>query len=172
MSEKIVNSFQRVLSGKMEKGDWLILIILFGLFGSIFGLSWWKGGSVGGFTFILAVATIWNIRITQGLLKQSKEASKQAKRALESSIFREIVSSTLQLNAILRNDWYFRKKEKRTPYIKNSVAGMLIALKNIDRDMFEKISEAIETWNETDERTPATIFLEALDMVKKGISVE
>ena len=31
---------------------------------------------IAAFTFILAVATIWNIRITQGLLKQSEEASK------------------------------------------------------------------------------------------------
>ena len=69
MSEEIVNYFQRVLSGKMEKGDWLISLILFG---SIFVLSCWKGGPVGGFTFILAIATIWNIRITQGLLRRSE----------------------------------------------------------------------------------------------------
>jgi len=74
MRGKISNYFQRVLSGRMEKGDWIILAILFGVFSSIFGLSWWKGGPVGGFTFILAVVTIWNITITQGLLKQSKEA--------------------------------------------------------------------------------------------------
>jgi len=124
------------------------------------------------FTIVLAAATIWNGKITQGLLKQSEEASKQAKRALENSIFREIVSSTLQLNAILRNDWYFKCKEKRTPYIKNSVAGMLITLKNTDSIMFKKISEAIKTWNKTDSRTPATIFLEALEMVERGISIE
>ncbi len=82
------------------------------------------------------------------------------------------MSSTLQLNAILRNDWYFKCKEKRTPYIKNSVAGMLIALKNTDSFMFKKISEAIKTWNKTDSRTPATIFLEALEMVERGISIE
>ena len=118
MSEKIVNYFQRILSGKMEKGDWLISVILFV---SIFMLSWWFGGPVGGFTFVLVIVTLWNAKITQGLLKQSEEASKQAKRALESSIFREIVSSTLQLNAILRNDRLLWDKKKRTPYIKNSV---------------------------------------------------
>ncbi|GAH83837.1 unnamed protein product, partial [marine sediment metagenome] len=89
------------------------------------------------------------------------------KRALENSIFREIVSPTLQLNAILRNDRLLRDKRKRTPYIKNFAAGMLITLKNIDPFMFEKISEAIKTWNKTDSRTPATIFLEALEMVEK-----
>ncbi len=124
------------------------------------------------FTVVLAIATIWNIKITRGLLKQSKEVFKQSKRALESSIFREIVSSTLQLNAILRNDWYLKCKEKRTPYIENSVAGMLIALKNVDHDMFKKISETIKTWKKTDNRTPATIFSEALEMVEKGIDVE
>ena len=119
------------------------------------------------FTIVLAAATIWNGKITQDLLKQSEEASKQAKRALENSIFREIVSPTLQLNAILRNDRLLWDKRKRTPYIKNFAAGMLITLKNIDPIMFEKISEAIKTWNKTDSRTPATIFLKALEMVEK-----
>jgi len=125
---------------------------------------------IAAFTIVLVVATIWNIKITRVLLKQSEETSRQAKRALESSIFREIVSSTLQLNAILRNDKLLGKE--RTPYINNFVAGMLITLKNIDPIMFEKISEAIKTWNKTDSRTPATIFLKALEMVKKGISIE
>lgn len=71
MREEIFNYFQRFLSGKIENRDWLISLILFG---SIFVFSWWKGGPVGGFTFILAIATIWNIRITWGLLKQSRDA--------------------------------------------------------------------------------------------------
>ncbi len=159
----LVNKIETSSRGKISKRDLLIYVFV-----GIFIVSVYFGKVIGGFTFVLVLVTLWNATITQGLLKRSKEASKQAKRALENSIFREIVSSTLQLNAILRNDWYFKKKEKRTPYIKNSVAGMLIALENIDPTMFEKISEAIKTWNKMDSRTPATIFLETLKMVEKG----
>ena len=161
MSEEILNYFQRVLSGKMEKGDWLILLILFSI---IFVLSWWLGGPVGGFTFILAVATIWNIRITQGLLKQSKEA-------IEIDTFNKIVSSGSQLNAELRDTKKF-PQEERPDYVENFAVGMLVTLKNIDPTMFERIGEAIKTWNKTDDRTPATTYLNALNKIKEYQKIE
>lgn len=45
----------------------------------IFILSVRFGGVIGAFTFILAVATIWNIRITRGLLKESERVSRQSR---------------------------------------------------------------------------------------------
>ncbi len=126
-----------------EKTDWFIVV----------------------FTAALAFTTTLSAIITRVLLKQTRQA-------FEIDTFNKIVSSTLQLNAMLRNDWYLCDKEKRTPYIENSAVGMLIALKNIDPDMFKKISEEIRTWNKTDSRTPATMFSEALDIVEKGISLE
>lgn len=110
------------------------------------------------FTIVLAVATIWNGKITRALLKQTRQA-------FEIDTFNKIVSSTSQLNAELRTSGFSR--DERPPYIENFVAGMLVTLKNIDHTMFEKISEAIETWNKTDSRTPATTFLKALKKVKK-----
>ena len=99
----LINKIETLSRDKINKRDLLIYSAII-----IFILSVQFGGVIGAFTFILVLATIWNVTITQGLLKRSKEASKQAKRALESSIFREIVSSTLQLNAILRNDWFLK----------------------------------------------------------------
>jgi len=167
MSEEIVNYFQRVLSGKTEKGDWLILLILFG---SIFVLSCWFGGPVGGFTFILAIATIWNIRITQGLLKQSKEAFRQARQAFGMDTFNKMVSSTSQLNVELRSlKW---SSKERTPYVENFAAGMLITLRNSDPIMFQEISKAIETWVKTDKGFPAITYLKALGKIKKHQKIE
>ena len=115
------------------------------------------------FSFILAVATIWNGKITRALLKQTRQA-------FEIDTFNKIVSSTSQLNAELRKDKLMGKE--RIPYIENFAVGMLVTLKNIDPTMFERIGEAIKTWNKTDSRTPATSYLKALNKVKKGISVE
>ena len=117
------------------------------------------------FTIVLAVATIWNGKITQNLLKQSKEASRQTRQAFEIDTFNKIVSSASQLNAELRATKNFPQNE-RPDYVKNFAAGMLITVKDIDPIMFEKISKAIKAWNERDSRTPATTFLKALNKIK------
>ena len=150
------------LRGKISKRDLLILsFISIG----IFVVSVYFGGVIGAFTFVLAAATIWNGKITQNLLKQSKEASRQTRQAFEIDTFNKIVSSASQLNAELRATKNFPQNE-RPDYVKNFAAGMLITVKYIDPIMFEKISKAIEAWFERDSRTPATTFLEALNKTK------
>ena len=71
---RLVKKIETSLRGKISKRDLLIYSLII-----IFILSVRFGGVIGAFTFILAVATIWNIRITQGLLKQSKEAFEQSR---------------------------------------------------------------------------------------------
>ncbi len=116
MSEKIVNYFQRVLSGKIEKRDWLITLILFS---SIFTLSYWKGGPVGGFTFILAVATIWNIRITQGLLKQSKEAVEQSR------LLAELTKEYTEITKELLNQSKETVRQSKISFLGNIIHGTI-----------------------------------------------
>lgn len=132
MSEEIVNYFQRVLRSKMEKGDWLILLILFG---SIFVLSCWFGGPVGGFTFILAVATIWNIRITQGLLKQSKEALEQSRI----SFLVDIVDRTIEYAEKCQNP----KVANQAKHIVNKSK----AIKKISGDRSLEFLDAMIDWS-------------------------
>jgi len=140
-----------------------------GLIG-IFILSIYFGGIIGAFTFVLAVATIWNIKITWGLLKQSEEASKQSRRALENDVCRNIVFSTSQLNAQLRIANF--PPRDRPKYIENFAAGMLATLKNIDPSTFERISNAIETWNKIDNKFPAITYLKALNKIKEYQKIE
>jgi len=122
------------------------------------------------FTIILAVATIWNGKITQNLLKQSKEAFRQARQAFEMDTFNKMVSSTSQLNVELRSlEW---SDKKRTPYVENFAAGMLITLKNSDPIMFQEISKAIEIWVKTDKGFPAITYLNALKKIKKHQKTE
>jgi len=52
--DKIFDYFEKSLQG-LRKGDWVILFIVLSV---IFVLALWFGGTVGGFTFVLAVATI------------------------------------------------------------------------------------------------------------------
>ncbi len=169
MFEKIVNYFQRVLSGKMEKGDWVILIILFILFGSIFVFSWWLGGPVGGFTFILAIATIWNAKITQGLLKQSKEAFKQSKTAFENDVFRKMIFSLLQLDAQL----IAATVSNRNPQLLALALGMLGSLKESDSLIYERIERIVkELWPQKKQalgkQTPAiSILKQAIEEINK-----
>ena len=62
----LVKKIETSSRGKISKRDLLIYSLII-----IFILSVRFGEVIGAFTFVLAVATIWNIRITQGLLKQS-----------------------------------------------------------------------------------------------------
>jgi len=114
---------------------------------------------------VLAFVTIWNAKITRDLLKQSEEAFKQSRRALENDVFRNIVFSTSQLNAQLRIAGFPLKK--RPEYIENFAAGMLATLQSTDPSLFKKISKAIENWCKTDNRFPAKTFLNALEKMKQ-----
>ncbi len=137
----------------------VIVFLTFFLGTWIIGLHVTPTWIIATFTIVLAIATFWNGKITQDLLKQTRQA-------FEIDTFNKIVSSGLQLNAELRDTVNFPQKE-RPDYVENSIAGMLIALKNNDSAMFKKISEAIKTWNKTDNRTPAIMFSEALEIVEK-----
>jgi len=159
--ERIFSYFERLLTCKTKGGDWVISLVPLVV---IFLLALRYGGSVGGFTFVLAVATIWNVKITQGLLRRSEEASRQSRRALENDVFRNIVFSTSQVNLQLRIARF--PTEDRTKYVENFATGMLATLKNIDPSTFEKISEVIETWNKIDKRFPAITYLRALNKTK------
>ena len=115
------------------------------------------------FCFMFVVATIRNSKITRARLKQTRQA-------FEIDTFNKIVSSTSQLNAKLRKDK--KMGEERIPYIENFAVGMLVTLKNIDPTMFERIGEAIKTWNKTYSRTPATTYLNALNKIKEYQKIE
>jgi len=80
-------------------------------------------------------------------------------------IFNKMVSSTSQLNVELRSLKWSNKK--RTPYVENFAAGMLITLRNSDPIMFQEISKAIETWVKTDKGFPAITYLNALNKIKE-----
>lgn len=96
--ERIFSYFEGLLKGKTRKGDWVILLILLGV---IFALALWYGGPVGGFTFVLAVATIWNVKITQGLLRRSEEASRQSRAAF----LADMVVKALSLEERVSEQW-------------------------------------------------------------------
>ena len=96
--ERIFSYFERLLKGKMRKGDWVILLILLGV---IFAPTLWFGGPVGGFTFVLAIATIWNVKITKKLLKQSEAASKQSRAAF----LGDMVVKALSLEERVSEQW-------------------------------------------------------------------
>lgn len=68
------NKIEALSRGKMSKRDLLIYSFIV-----IFIVSVYFGKIIGGFTFVLAVATIWNIWITRGLLKQSERVSRQSR---------------------------------------------------------------------------------------------
>ena len=116
------------------------------------------------FTIILALTTFWNGKITRALLKQTRQA-------FEIDTFNKIVSSGSQLSAELRDTKNF-PQEERPDYVENFAVGMLVTLKNIDPTMFERIGEAIKTWNKTDNRTPATTYLNALNKIKEYQKIE
>ena len=143
---------------------WIVIIIGLVVLIVYFALKDKADWVMATFTIVLALATIWNIRITQGLLKQSKEA-------FEIDTFNKIVSSGSQLNAELRDTKNF-PQEERPDYIENFAVGMLVTLRNIDPTMFEKIGEAIEIWNKTYNRTPAITYLNALNKIKEYQKIE
>lgn len=122
------------------------------------------------FTVVLAIATIWNIKITQSLLEQSKESSKQSRRALEIDVFNKIVSSTGQYNAELRISGM--SDPQRTAFVENFATGMLTIVKDIDSIMFQKISKEIKIWNKRDKGYPAQTFLNALGKIKQHQKTE
>ena len=118
---------------------------------------------IAAFTVVLAVTTILNGIITQGLLRQSRQA-------FEMDTFNKMVSSTSQLNVELRSlKW---SSKKRAPYVENFAAGMLITLRNSDPIMFQEISKAIDIWVKTDKGFPAITYLNALNKVKEYQKIE
>ncbi len=70
----LVQKIETSSRGKISKRDLLIYSLII-----IFILSVRFGGVIGAFTFILAVATIWNIWITRGLLKESERVARQSR---------------------------------------------------------------------------------------------
>jgi len=143
----------------------VVTVFLTSLFATwIIGLHITPTWVIAVFTIVLAIATFWNGKITQALLKQTRQA-------FEIDTFNKIVSSTSQLNAELRATKNFPQDE-RPDYIENFAVGMLVTLKNIDPTMFERICEAIKIWNKTDSRTPAISYLNALSKIKEYQKIE
>lgn len=83
----LVNKIETSSRGKISKRDLLIYSLII-----IFILSVRFGGVIGAFTFVLAVATIWNIKVTRDLLKQSKVSSLTDMIIRSLDIEREVVS--------------------------------------------------------------------------------
>ena len=134
MFEEIVNYFQRVLIGKTEKRDHLISLILCG---SIFVISWWLGGPVGGFSFVLAVATIWNVKVTRGLLSRSEETFEQSRI----SFLVDIVDRTIEHAEKFSQQ---NQKAQQVKYIKNKAR----AIKRISIERAIEFLQAMVEWGE------------------------
>lgn len=154
--ERIFSYFERLLTGKTKKGDWVILLILLG---AIFVLALRYGGPVGGFTFVLAVATIWNTKITQGLLKRSEEASRQSKISFESDVFKGIVFSVSQLEAQLK----IAKISEVKRHCLNLALGMLGAIKISDVSTYERVKEI------TKEVSPQSMRSIPIDCIQEAL---
>lgn len=153
--ERIFSYFEGLLKGKTRKGDWVILLILLGV---IFALALWYGGPVGGFTFVLAVATIWNVKITQGLLRRSEEASRQSKVSFENDVFRRVVFSISQLEAQLKIAGTSDKKR-----CLDLALGMLGAIKISDVSTYRRVEEIMkEVWPKSRQSVPIACIQEAL----------
>jgi len=154
--ERIFSYFERLLTGKTKKGDWVILLILLGV---IFILASRYGGPVGGFTFVLAVATIWNVKITQGLLRRSEETSRQSKASFENDVFRRVVFSISQLEAQL-------KISGESSYKKRCIdlaLAMLGAIKISDASTYKRVKEVMkEVWPRSEQGLPIECIEEAL----------
>ena len=133
----------------------MILLILLGV---IFAPTLWFGGPVGGFTFVLAIATIWNAKITQSLLKQSEETSRQSKVSFESDVFTGIVFSVSQLEGQLRISGTSDKKR-----CIDLALAMLGAIKISDVSTYKKVKETMkEVWPKSQQSLPIACIQEAL----------
>lgn len=92
----LVKKIEASSRGKISKRDLLIYGLII-----IFVLSVGLGGVIGAFTFVLAVATIWNVKITKKLLKQSEAASKQSRAAF----LGDMIVKTLSLEERVSEQW-------------------------------------------------------------------
>lgn len=98
---------------------------------------------IAAFTIVLAFATMWNIRITQGLLRQSIEAFKQSSTAFdhERKAFRSNIISQIMFSAAQLAGNTFTKR-----YTWSFVRGMMDALNKTDKHTYEKIERALKDW--------------------------
>jgi len=95
------------------------------------------------FTFVLAVATIWNAWVTRNLLRQSAEAFKQSSTAFdhERKAFRSNIISQIMFSAAqLAGNTHTRQ------YAWSFVRGMMDALNKTDKHTYEKIETALKSW--------------------------
>ncbi len=126
----LVNKIETSSRGKISKRDLVIYSLII-----IFILSVRFGGVIGAFTFVLAVATIWNIRITQGLLKQSK-------RAFEQSNMRSLLDITDGLMSyIIKN-----QQDIGTDGAVRNCKNRLLILARVNPQEAEKAWEALKLW--------------------------
>lgn len=88
----LVKKIEASSRGKISKRDLLIYGLII-----IFILSVGLGGVIGAFTFVLAVATIWNIWITRGLLKESERVSRQSRDMFLADMVVRISQYTVEL---------------------------------------------------------------------------
>ncbi len=152
----LVKKIETSSRGKISKRDLLIYSLII-----IFILSVRFGEVIGAFTFVLAVATIWNIRITQGLLKQSEEASRQSKVSFESDVFTGIVFSVSQLEGQLRMSRTSNTLIKRRCV--DLALGMLGAIKKNDVRTYRKVKEIMkEVWPKSQQTLPIACIQETL----------
>ena len=126
----LANRIETLSQGKISKRDLLIYSLIF-----IFILSVCFGGVIGAFTFILALATIWNAIITQGLSKRSEEALEQSRI----SFLVDIVDRTIEHVEKLP---VHKKEVEQTSYIRNKAR----AIKKISIDRAVEFLEAMLDW--------------------------
>lgn len=114
------------LRSKISKRDLLILsFISIG----IFIVSVYFGGVIGAFTFVLAVATIWNAKITRDLLKQSNTA--------------------FVINMIERMTDYINRNTTelgRETVISHTI-GELAAIRKVNKELSDVVWEALGAWS-------------------------
>ena len=128
----LVNKIETSSGGKVSKRDLIVYICI-----GIFLVSVYFGKVIGGFTFALVLVTIWNVRITQGLLRRSEKAFEQSR--ITSLI--DITDRTINYIEALPEH---NKTAKETSYIINKAR----AIKRISTEVSVEFGEAMTDWTE------------------------
>ena len=147
---RLAKKIETSSGGKISERDLLIYSLII-----IFILSARFGGVIGAFTFILAVATIWNARITQGLLKQSKEALGQSRISFLVSIVDKTIDHVVSLGRT--------KQLKQVEYTKNKTK----AIYRISPEGSLEFLEAMIDWSK-----PGSLLQVELEKYRKSYKID
>ncbi len=126
----LINKIETSSGGKVSKRDLIIYICI-----GIFIVSVYFGKVIGGFTFVLVLVTLWNARITQGLLKRSAETFEQSRI----SFLVDIVHRTIEY---VEKVPIMNREARQIKYIKNKTR----AIKRINIERAIEFLQAMIEW--------------------------